>query len=50
LEWLEQAVDLGLIHYHLLNEFDPLLNNIRSDERFKKLMDRVKHEWETFEF
>jgi hypothetical protein len=30
-------------------EHDPLLKNIRSEERFKKLMERVKYEWENFE-
>jgi hypothetical protein len=32
-----------------LNEYDPLLENIRGEERFKKLMKRIKHEWENFE-
>ncbi|HBE43542.1 MAG TPA: hypothetical protein DDW27_20560 [Bacteroidales bacterium] len=49
LEWLENAVNRGFIHYKMLNEYDPLLENIRGEERFKKLMDRVKHEWENFE-
>ncbi len=26
-----------------------ILENIRGEERFKKLMERVKHEWENFE-
>jgi len=49
LKWLESAVNCGLINYHLLNEQDPFLENIRGEERFKKLMKRVKHEWENFE-
>jgi hypothetical protein len=28
---------------------DPLLENIRGEARFKKLMEWVKHEWEDFE-
>jgi non-specific serine/threonine protein kinase len=49
LTWLTNAIDRGFINYHLLNEFDPFLENIRSEERFQKLMKRVKKEWENFE-
>ena len=28
---------------------DPFLENIRGEPRFKKLMERVKREWENFE-
>jgi tetratricopeptide (TPR) repeat protein len=49
LEWLEHAVDIGFINYPFLNEYDPLLANIRGEERFQKLMERVKYEWEHFE-
>jgi hypothetical protein len=30
-------------------EKDPWLESIRGEERFKKLMERVKQEWEEFE-
>jgi len=49
MEWLERAVNLGFINYPFLNDIDPLLENIRSEPRFKKLMERVKKEWENFE-
>jgi len=49
LNWLEHAVDSGLINYPRLSERDPWLENIRGEERFRELMVRVKHEWETFE-
>jgi len=49
LDWLELAVDFGFINFPFLNETNPLLQNIRSEERFKKLMERVKHEWDNFE-
>ena len=49
LEWLENGVNRGFINYPFLNEYDKLLNNIRGEERFKKLMERVKYEWENFE-
>jgi TolB-like protein/lipoprotein NlpI len=49
LKWLERAVECGLINYPLLSEIDPIIKNIRGEERFKKLMERVKYEWENFE-
>ena len=49
LDWLENAVDRGFINYPFLNEIDPFFENIRGEPRFKKLMERVKHEWENFE-
>jgi serine/threonine protein kinase/Flp pilus assembly protein TadD len=49
LDWLENAVDRGFINYPLLAQKDPFLENLRGEERFKKLMERVKKEWEEFE-
>ena len=49
LNWLENTVDRGFINYPFLNEYDPFLENIRGEKRFKKLMERVKNEWENFE-
>jgi non-specific serine/threonine protein kinase len=49
LDWLENAVSRGFINYTLLAEKDSLLENLRGEKRFKKLMERVKYEWETFE-
>jgi non-specific serine/threonine protein kinase len=49
LDWLQNAIDRGFINYPMLAEKDPLLANIRGEERFKKLMERVKKEWEEFE-
>jgi non-specific serine/threonine protein kinase len=49
LDWLENAVNRGFINYPFLNEYTPFLKNIRGEERFKKLMERVKYEWENFE-
>jgi TolB-like protein/Tfp pilus assembly protein PilF len=47
--WLENAVDRGLINHPFISQQDPLLENLRGDERFERLMERVKHEWENFE-
>lgn len=49
LEFLEQAVNNGFINYPLMSEQDPILEQIHGEERFKKLMKRVKREWENFE-
>ena len=48
-DWLKNSVDRGFINYPFISEFDPFLKDIRSEPRFKKLMERVKHEWENFE-
>jgi TolB-like protein/Tfp pilus assembly protein PilF len=48
LDWLENAVNQGLINYPALKH-DAFLANIRGEERFKRLMERVKYEWEHFE-
>ena len=47
--WLENAVSRGFINYPLLSQKDPWLENLRGEERFKKLMERVRREWEEFE-
>ena len=49
LDWFENAVNRRFINYPLLAEKDPWLAGIRGEERFKKLMERVKYEWEHFE-
>jgi len=48
LDWLENAVNRGFVNYPALGR-EPFLANIRDEERFKKLMERVKYEWERFE-
>jgi hypothetical protein len=49
LDFLEQAVNQGFINYPLMSIQDPILETIRGEERFQKLMKRVKHEWENFD-
>ena len=49
LRWLEHAIDKGWCNYPLFSELDPFLANLRGEERFQKLMERVKKEWEEFE-
>jgi non-specific serine/threonine protein kinase len=47
--WLEHAISRGFINYPFLSQYDPFLEGLRSQERFKNLMERVKVEWEDFE-
>ena len=49
LYWVETAVDHGFINYPYLSQYDPLLAKLKDEPRFKKLMERVKYEWEHFE-
>ncbi len=49
IDWIEYGVKSGFINYPFLMEYDLFLSNIQSEERFKKLMERVKYEWENFE-
>jgi TolB-like protein len=49
LKWLEISVGGGFTNYPFINEFDPFLETIRGDERFRKLMQRVKQIWESYE-
>ncbi len=48
IKWLENTINRGRIDYPFFAERDPLLENIRGEPGFKKLMERVKHEWENF--
>jgi non-specific serine/threonine protein kinase len=49
LDYLNHAIDRGFINYPFFSRIDPFLENIRGEKRFKKLMERVKYEWENFE-
>ena len=49
LEWLQKAISLGYCNYPLLSKYDPFLDTIREEERFKKLMEKVKRKWEQFQ-
>jgi tetratricopeptide (TPR) repeat protein len=49
IDWLEHSVKKGWINYPYFSKIDPFLDNIRGEERFKKIMRKVKYEWENFE-
>ena len=48
LDWLENAVSRGFWNYPELRR-NSYLDSIRAEERFKKLMERVRQAWEGFE-
>jgi predicted Zn-dependent protease len=48
LAWLEHAADAGFINCPFLTR-DRLLDSVRGTERFERLMERVKREWESFD-
>jgi non-specific serine/threonine protein kinase len=48
IDCLELDVNLGMSNYPLMSELDPFLASVRGEERFKRLMERVKYEWEHF--
>jgi hypothetical protein len=39
--WLEHAIDYGFSNLRFLEEYDPFLDNLRADDRFKSLMDKA---------
>ena len=48
LDWLENGINHGFINYPFI-QCDPFLENIRGDERFKKLAEHAEYEWKHFE-
>ena len=46
LDFLELSVRTGMVNYPFLNRFDPLLENLRHEERFKSLMSETKELYE----
>jgi len=48
-DWLVNAIDRGFINFPLLAHYDPYFAKQRGQRRYETLMERVKHEWETFE-
>ena len=47
--WLRNDMNLGFINYPYLAEYNPLIENIRGDARFKELLEEVRKRWEQFE-
>jgi TolB-like protein len=49
LDWLDRAIDHGMINYPFLAEHDWFLDNIRGESRFNQAMERTKREWDRFQ-
>lgn len=49
MDWLENAISRGFINYPWLTEYDPYLKELRGEPRFDEMLQKVKHEWETFD-
>jgi hypothetical protein len=47
--WLENAVRRGFLNYPMVRKFDAFLENLRGEEQFEKLVERIKYGWERFE-
>jgi serine/threonine protein kinase/lipoprotein NlpI len=46
LSWLEKAVDREFCNYPFVSAQGSIWDNIRGEKRFKKLMNRMKYQWE----
>jgi hypothetical protein len=44
--WLERAIRHGCGNYPLLARTDPLLENVRGDPDFQRLMEELRPRWE----
>jgi non-specific serine/threonine protein kinase len=49
ISWLEVAVDRGFINYPFLAKVNPILEPLRGDDGFRRLIERVHTRWERFE-
>jgi TolB-like protein/Flp pilus assembly protein TadD len=49
IRWAEQGVSVGLINYPMLSEHDPFLHKLRGETRYEELLEKAKHQWESFE-
>ena len=50
LDWLENANALGLTNYVFLAKHDRMVDNVRAHPRFTRLLEHIKHQWETLEY
>jgi len=49
IDWLTLAVDRGYIDYPFLARHDPCLERVRSQPRFRQLMEIVRERCQSFE-
>lgn len=48
LEWLEKTIERGFINYPYLAQHVVYLKSIRQEERFQRILEKVKIKWEDF--
>jgi TolB-like protein len=48
LDWIENSIRLGFVNYPHYS-LDRFLDGVRGEERFRQIMERLKHQWERFE-
>jgi serine/threonine protein kinase/Flp pilus assembly protein TadD len=49
LDSVERMIELGIINYPFLAQYEPFLSSIRSEPRFRELMEHARQRWNTFE-
>jgi tetratricopeptide (TPR) repeat protein len=49
MEWLEKSVNRGFINYPFISEYNPFMRVLYNEPDFRKLMEKVRHDWEAFE-
>ncbi len=49
LRWLSRAVSQGFINFPYLNEHDPVLTELKCDERYAQLLSDVEQRWRAFQ-
>ncbi|HEY6374676.1 MAG TPA: tetratricopeptide repeat protein, partial [Edaphobacter sp.] len=49
LTWIEKAMDRGFINFPMINNWDPLLDNVRKNPGFSSLAERLHTLWANFE-
>jgi hypothetical protein len=49
MDWLENDIRLGFCNYPYLAGYDPLIETLRRESRFQRLLETVRRNWERFE-
>jgi len=46
---VERMIDLGIVNYPFLADYEPFFSSLRSEPRFGELMDEARRRWNAFE-
>jgi len=49
IDFIERAVEFGIINAPWLSQYEPFLASIRSEPRFGRVMEEVRKAWRAFE-